>query len=110
MALTENIVEIAIGAARDEGAEKVTRVIVEVGALSAVEPEALQFCFAAIAAGTLAEGAVLEIERIPGGGWCADCDRLVPLAERFGLCPECGGHSVRVTAGQELKVRELEVA
>ncbi len=110
MALTESIVEIAVEAARQQGALRVTRVFVEVGALSCVEPEAMQFCFSAVAAGTLAEGAALEIERIPGAGWCADCDKPVPLAERFGLCPDCGGLSVRMTAGEELRVREMEIA
>ena len=109
MALTESIVEIAVEAAKGEGAHRVTRVIVDVGALSSVEPEALTFCFEAAAAGTLAEGASLEIARIEGAGWCADCSRTVALAERFGLCPRCGGASVRMTAGDELRVREMEV-
>ena len=75
-----------------------------------VEPEALQFCFAAVSAGTLIEGATLEIERIPGAGWCVDCEKSVPLTERFGACPKCGGYAVRMTAGDEFKVREMEIA
>ncbi len=110
MALTESIVEIAVEAARQQGAQRVTRVFVEVGALSCVEPEAMQFCFSAVAAGTIAEGAALEIARIPGAGRCADCEKIVPVADRFGLCPECGGHRIRMTAGDELKVREMEIA
>jgi hydrogenase nickel incorporation protein HypA/HybF len=109
MALTESIVEIAVEAAKKQGAARVARVFVEIGELSCVEPEALQFCFAAVAAGTLAEGASLEIKHIAGAGWCAHCRKLTPLAERFGLCPDCG-QSVRMTAGGELKVREMEIA
>ena len=110
MALTESIVDIAVEAARQQGARKVTRVFVDVGALSCVEPGALAFCFAVVAAGTLAEGASLEIKRVAGAGWCADCDKPVALADRFGGCPECGGAAVRMTAGDELRVREMEVA
>jgi hydrogenase nickel incorporation protein HypA/HybF len=110
MALTESIVEIALETAQAEGAKRVTRIFVDVGALGHVEPEALQFCFAAVAAGTLAEGAALEIERIPGAGFCADCGKIVPLDDRWGPCPECGGSTLRITAGEELKVRELEIA
>jgi hydrogenase nickel incorporation protein HypA/HybF len=109
MALTESIVEIAADAAKKQGAGKVRRVFVEVGALSHVEPEALQFCFAAVSAGTIAEGAELEIDRVPGAGWCLDCGKTVPLAERFAACPECGGARVQMTAGDELRVREIEV-
>ncbi len=110
MSLTESIVDIAVEAARKEGALRVTRVVVDVGALSCVEPEALEFCFAAVARGTLAEGARLEIARPPGAGWCPDCGKTVALAERFSACPECGGFRVQMTAGDELKVREMEIA
>jgi hydrogenase nickel incorporation protein HypA/HybF len=96
MALTESIVEIALEEARKQGARKVTRVSLDIGALSSVEPEALEFCFSAVASGTAA-------------GWCLDCEQSVPLAERFGACPRCGGYRVRMTAGDELKIREMEI-
>ena len=109
MALTESIVEIACEEARKQSAARVTRVRLAVGQLSHAEPDALTFCFAAVAAGTLAEGAELEIERTPGAGWCLDCGKTVALAERFGACPECGKYRVQMTAGDELKIRELEI-
>jgi len=109
MALTESIVEIAVEAAKKQDAEKVKRVFVDVGALSHVEPDALQFCFAAVSAGTIAEGAELEIDRVPGAGWCLDCGKTVALAERFGACPECGRAHVQMKAGDELRVREIEI-
>lgn len=110
MSLTESIVDIAVEAAKLQGAQRVTRVLVDVGALSLVVPEALEFCFAACASGTLVEGARLEIASIPGAGWCVDCGKTVALTERYSACPECGGFRVRMTAGGELKVREMEIA
>ncbi len=109
MSLTESIVEIAVETAKREGASRVRRVFVDVGALSHVEPEALLFCFSAVSAGTIAEGATLEIARIPGAGWCMDCGKTVRLDERFGPCPECGRFHVQMTAGDEMRVREMEV-
>ena len=109
LSLTESIVEIALEEARRNDARRVRRIFVDVGALSHVEPEALEFCFAAVAAGTAAEGAELKIERVAGAGWCLDCDKKVALSDRYGPCPECGGYRVRMTAGDELKVRLMEV-
>lgn len=109
MSLTESIVEIAVETASREGASRVRRVFVDVGLLSAVEPDALLFCFEAVSAGTIAEGAALDINRIPGAGWCTDCGKTVPLVERFGPCPECGRYHVQMTAGDEMRVREIEV-
>ncbi len=109
MSLTESIVEIAVEAADRGGASRVRRVFVDVGVLSHVEPDALLFCFAAVSAGTIADGAALDINRIPGAGWCLDCGKTVPLAERFGPCPVCGRYHVQMTAGDEMRVREIEV-
>lgn len=109
MALTESLVSLVEDAARREGFCRATAVVIELGALGHVEPEAMRFCFDAISRGTLAEGARLDIVAVPGAGWCLDCAKTVPLAERFGACPDCGRHHVQMTAGDELRLRELEV-
>ena len=109
MALTQSVVEIAVEEARKAGAARITRIVLDIGRLSSVAPEAMRFCFEAVAAGTAAEGAVLEIERVAGAGWCLDCGKTVPLEERFGACPECAGYKVQMTQGDEMKIREMEV-
>jgi hydrogenase nickel incorporation protein HypA/HybF len=109
MALTESVVEIACEEARKAGAERVTRIALDIGRLSAVVPDAMRFCFEAVAKGTAAEGAALDISEPPAAGWCLDCGKTVPLEERFGPCPDCGLYHVQMTAGDEMKIRELEV-
>ncbi len=109
MALTESIVEIVADEARKQGFGRVRVVRLQVGAMAHVEPEALHFCFDAVSRGTVAEGATLQIVRLPGEGWCLDCGKTVPLEERFGACPECGRRHVQMTSGDELGIEELEV-
>lgn len=109
MALTESIVDIVSDEARKQGFAKVRIVRLQIGAMAHVEPEALRFCFDAVSRGTVAEGATLDIRRLPGEGWCLDCGKTVPLEERFGACPECGKRHVQMTSGDELRVEELEV-
>jgi len=109
MSLTESVLEIALEEARKAGATGIRRIVLDIGRLSSVEPEAMAFCFEAVSAGTPAAGAVLEICDVEGAGWCLDCGKTVPLTERFGACPECGGYKVQMTAGDEMKIRELEV-
>ncbi|HUO54449.1 MAG TPA: hydrogenase maturation nickel metallochaperone HypA [Rhodoblastus sp.] len=109
MSLTESVVEILCEEANRQGFSRVKRVWLEIGALSGVEPEAMEFCFDVVTRGTLAEGAQLEIIRTPGQGWCLDCEKDVALSERFGTCPDCGGGRVQMTAGDEMRVKELEV-
>ncbi|NLH80600.1 MAG: hydrogenase maturation nickel metallochaperone HypA [Phyllobacteriaceae bacterium] len=109
MSLMESVLEIVEDEARKAGARSVKTVKLAIGELSHVEPEAMAFCFEAVIRGTLAEGARLEIERVPGQGWCLDCAETVAISERFGTCPKCGGHKVQMTGGDDLRVAELEV-
>jgi hydrogenase nickel incorporation protein HypA/HybF len=94
---------------RRQNVSQVKVVVLEIGAIGQVEPESLRFCFDAVTRGTIAEGARLDIVTVPGAGWCLDCGKTVPLTERFGACPECGQRHVQMTAGDELRIREMEV-
>jgi len=88
----------------------VTRVRLEIGALSAVMPDAVRFCFGICAADTPLAGAALEIVEIPGVGTCNDCGAEMSLTARVGRCPDCGSANLRLTGGQELNIKEMEVA
>jgi hydrogenase nickel incorporation protein HypA/HybF len=109
MALCEGVVGLVEDEARKQSFSRVKSIVLELGVLGHVAPEAMLFCFEAVSHGTIAEGATLVIERIPGAGWCLDCAKTVSLDERFGACPDCGQRHVQMTAGDELRVRELEV-
>jgi hydrogenase nickel incorporation protein HypA/HybF len=63
LSIAEAIVDIA---AESSGGGRVLRVVVEVGKLAAVLPDALRFSFEVVAAGTPVEGAALEIVEKPG--------------------------------------------
>jgi hydrogenase nickel incorporation protein HypA/HybF len=99
---------VAIVASRTGGAP-VTRIVVEVGRLSAVMPDALRFCFDLATEGTDAEGATLEIVEIPGLARCRACGADVALERPFGRCA-CGGTDLEWLAGEELRIAEVELA
>ncbi|MFB9267631.1 hydrogenase maturation nickel metallochaperone HypA [Bradyrhizobium erythrophlei] len=109
MALCESVMEIVEEEARRRSFSKVRTVCLEIGALSHAAPEAIKFCFAAVAARTIADGAILEIVESPGVAWCMACSRSVEIAQRYEPCPCCGSYQLQVTAGEEMRVKELEV-
>lgn len=84
-----------------------TRVVLDVGAMHAVVPEAMQLAFEVAGRGTVAEGAELEIRQIPVRGRCPTCDRDWVLEQVYFLCPSCGG-PVSVVAGRELTLATIE--
>lgn len=112
MSLAEGVLQIVEDAARapdGRGFVRVKTVVLEIGQLSSVEPEAMRFCFDAVAHGSVAEGAALEIQEVPGEGLCFNCSRTVRLAALYDPCPACGGYPVQATGGTEMRVKELEV-
>ena len=62
MSLAEGILQIVEETARSHQAIRVRSVVLELGALSHVEEQALRFCFDAVTRGTVADGARLDVD------------------------------------------------
>lgn len=103
--ITQNVV--AIVAEYANGA-KVRRVLLEIGKLSAIMPDAVSFCFDICSQGTVLEGAILEISQISGLARCRQCGTEIPLEKPFGVC-SCGSLQLDLIAGEELKIKEIEI-
>jgi hydrogenase nickel incorporation protein HypA/HybF len=98
---------VAIVSERAGGA-KVTRVVLEVGKLVAVLPDAVRFCFELCTEGTVLEGADLVILETPGRARCRECGGEVCLEQPFCRC-RCGSTDLEWLSGEELKIKEFEV-
>ncbi len=101
-AIVESCAERASGS-------RVLRVRLEIGALSAVMADAVRFCFDVCAKDTPVEGATLEIREIAGRADCRACGGTVALESPIGRCA-CGSIDLRIVAGEELRVKEMEIA
>lgn len=104
LSLVEEILHISSAAARGR---TVKRVVLKVGVLSCVMPEALQFCFDSVKQDTLLHHAELVLEPVPGLAHCETCGTDYALAELWQPCP-CGSVERRLLQGQELVVQTLE--
>ena len=109
MALAEGVLQIVEATIRDQRCKKVILVRLDIGELSHVEPDALRFCFEAVVKGSKAEGAALEIKRVPGRAWCHDCASEVHLPSLGMPCPKCDGYKLQVTGGEDMRVHDMEV-
>ena len=105
LGITQEIVAIVSERARGR---KVRRVVLEIGKLTAVLPDALRFCFDLCNRGTPAEGAELEIIETRGRARCRQCGSELFLDRPFGRCA-CGNSDLDWLAGEELKIKEMEL-
>ena len=103
------LMQSVVSAVSDElGDQRVLTVRLEVGRLTCVFPDALRFCFDVCARGTSLEGSKLDIVEIAGRARCLDCQQVQPIVHLGELCP-CGGIAMDIVAGQELRLKEVEV-
>lgn len=110
MSLCESVLQILEKSAKAEGFTSVKRIWLEIGMLSCVEPEAMRFSFDVVSKGSLAENATLEIERVPATAHCLSCLQDVTVTQYGDPCPACGGGDLQISGGDQLRVKELEVA
>ncbi len=108
MTIAVNIVDIAVQTAQAANAKKINKITVEVGALSGVVPESLEFCFGEACKGTMAEQAELELIRIPASAHCTSCGFTFETDQFLNICPKCG-REVLASGGQELQVKRINV-
>lgn len=109
MSLAESVREIVEETARANGAQRVTAVRLEIGALAQVEIEAMRFAFDVVKRGSLAADARLEITEVPGSAWCMACSQSVAIAQRGDDCPQCGSAQLQVTGGERMRVADIEI-
>jgi hydrogenase nickel incorporation protein HypA/HybF len=95
--------------AMDRGASAVKRITIEVGPLCGVEPALLASAFAVLRTGTCAHQAVLSIESAAFTIQCMSCDAHSHTAPNRLVCGVCGDFRSRVVAGDELRLRRVEL-
>lgn len=86
-----------------------SKVGVRVGELSALDPEALRFCFEAITRDTDMESLKLEIEICPFRYRCRACGHEFTVRDYEIQCPQCADLKTECIGGQELDLAYLEV-
>jgi hydrogenase nickel incorporation protein HypA/HybF len=107
LSITQNIIEIVTQQAHGQ---PVLRLRLVIGQLSAILPDSIRFCFEACTPGTVLEGAILEIDEIPGRGQCRHCGHEMALDIPFGICEQCDSLEIDIIAGQDLLIKEMETA
>jgi hydrogenase nickel incorporation protein HypA/HybF len=109
LSLCEGIVEVIQQQAATHSFTRVIAVRLEIGELAAVEVEAMRFAFPVVARHTIVEGARLEIIEIAGQAYCALCDEQVNISSRFDACSACGHYPLTITAGDAMRIKDLEI-
>lgn len=110
MSLCEGIRGIVEDQARRHAVARFSTVRLEIGRFAGVEKAALAFAFDVVMRGSPAEGATLVMLDLPGRATCFDCGQDVEIDDRLDPCPRCGGGRLLPTGGDDMRIKDLEVA
>jgi hydrogenase nickel incorporation protein HypA/HybF len=100
---------IAATVTRHAGDRQATGVMVRVGHLRQVVPDALSFCWTMLTEGTDLEQCALEIEQVAAAVRCAACGTDSELDVPLMLCPACSSDDVTLLAGEEFQVVTVDL-
>lgn len=112
------IIDAVLEAAKKNNARKVNEVLIEIGELTALNPDQLRFIFKTITAGTAAEAASYDIRLVRPVIRCKVCSYSGPIEffEKLHFflpiikCPGCGGSEVDIVAGRECCVKRIKIS
>jgi hydrogenase nickel incorporation protein HypA/HybF len=108
LSVTESILEIVLRHAQESKASRVVNLHLVIGQLSSIIDDSVQFYWDIISKDTLAEGAILQFQRIPARMACQECgEEYSPQGDL--ACPACHSTRVRVVAGNEFRLDSIDV-
>ncbi|MHA1191102.1 MAG: hydrogenase maturation nickel metallochaperone HypA [Promethearchaeota archaeon] len=112
------IFKVAEATALKYNSDKITEVYLEIGELTLIVPELLKQSFKMATSGSIAEGAELIIEVIPGHIKCRECGKTstVSLSEESNLtglqlfqCKHCESKNTEIIDGKKANVRNIKI-
>ena len=109
LSIAHSILSIAENAIPENSNAFVTSVCLQIGELSGIEIESLEFAFSIIKADTLLQKAELEIQIIKGEALCSECNTIFPLSSYGTCCPQCNSYSMKILNGREMRVLNIVV-
>jgi len=102
-------VEETLGKQFDTAKVRVEKIRLQVGKLSMVVPEALQFAFSVAKEGTIFKDAALEIREIPLVATCNECGEKITMDRPIFECTKCGSVDLHIISGRELFIESVEI-
>ena len=123
LSISQAIADLVVKEADKREAKKVLRIQLEIGELSLLNPEQVEFCLGLALERTCAAEAELRIESVKPEIFCHACDyegtlqpkdevKDDPLYHLYAFafkCPRCGSGEITVKRGRECKVKEIEI-
>jgi len=109
LSIAISIVDLVLDQSSRAAANRVSEVELDIGTLSGIEYESLEFALVVAAKETVLEETLFRINRVQPIAECPACEHLYSPDGIYSQCPECNEQGIRLIRGTELQVKSLLV-
>jgi hydrogenase nickel incorporation protein HypA/HybF len=109
LGIAQEMLKIAFDYANKNQSTRITAFNIAMSAAADESEDSLRFHFENLMRGTMAEGAKIEIERVPIQAHCLDCANEFAMESLDVQCPRCGGAHIRPQVTDEFKLTSIDV-
>ena len=109
LSIAQSIVELAENVASKEKADSVKSIDIEIGALSGVVLDALEFAMEMTIKNTKLENTAINYLIITGKADCSECNVQFETDNLLALCPSCKKANFKIVDGKQLRIKSLVV-
>lgn len=102
-----SIVDIATKEASKAQIDSFSEIELEIGCMSGVVLESLEFAWPAAVENTVLSKAQKTIHLIKAQAKCLDCNHIFEINSLFQNCPKCNSIMNQLLKGKELKIKSL---
>ena len=109
LSIATNIVEIVEEEITKANAKEATEIVLEIGSMSGVIVEALEFAMDEAIKNTRLQKANRSIVELQAEAHCTKCQNKFEVDGFFAVCPKCGSFETDIIKGKELKIKTLKL-
>ena len=109
LSIAMSIVEIAEEEVKKANAAKVSEIELEIGKMSGVVVEALEFAMEEAVKNSVLSQAKRKIIEIEAKAQCASCKHEFTTEDHYTPCPKCMHPYSDIISGKEMKIKTLKI-
>ncbi len=107
--IVQGMLKAALDQAAQHNATKITTFNLEISALADESADSLRFYFETLTPGTIAQGARVEIVRVPAPSRCLNCGKEFVRGSPEIVCPQCQSTRVAIEPHDEFRLVSIDV-
>ncbi len=109
LSIAVNIVDLVTDEVKKSGGKFVTEIELEIGSMSGIILEALEFAMEEAVKNSPLEKAKVRYHELQAEAKCSKCENIFEVDDFFAVCPKCGSFETDISKGKDLKIIKIKL-